>query len=438
MMFTYPSRLQTLLLMLPAWAFAHAVLVLRVLPLGLNPFGKIEHPLHLTILYGLAAASGVFASVLAARRAHILGWSLPPLLSLLIHVPFFGAGLALWLAASGDESEQQSAAPTAVAGRLVIPFLLAFIFAIGLSVGLTYLEELQGLPFGLKKTGGYFGWAIFAGLPFAAGISTSVVIRRHGGTFAQALGAALTLIGAILLILCASLMEGIVCVLMAAPFGALLGFLGAAVGFALARRRVADGQLQAAAWLAIIALVGLEGWNPPAPLDQQVATEIIINAPAERIWAELHDIRDLPAPKEFLFVFGVAHPLATVTDGSGVGAARLCKLSTGDMPEIITVWKPNQELRFKVLATPPAMRELGFFGQTIDAAHLHSAYTSLEGGFRLIPLGDGRTKVIGESRYLLNLAPATYWNLWTAKIVHLVHRRVLEYVKSRAEAAPKA
>jgi hypothetical protein len=129
--------------------------------------------------------------------------------------------------------------------------------------------------------------------------------------------------------------------------------------------------------------------------------------------------------------------MGTVTEGQGVGAARLCRLSTGDMPEIVTVWKPCEELRFKVLSTPPAMKELGFFGRTINAAHLHSAYASLEGGFVLVPLSSERTRVIGESRYRLNIAPAAYWNLWTKEIVHMVHRRVLEHVKTEAERSPK-
>jgi hypothetical protein len=436
-MISRPSRLQTILLMLPTWAFAHAVLIFRVLPL--NPKGGVLIPnmaLPLVIFVGLAGGCALLASYVAARRAAILGWSLPPLLGLLIHVPFAGAGLALWLAATGEEEERTSSAPTAVAGRLVVPFLLGVWACLGLLAGYEHLERLGQIPFGLKQTGGYFGLAIFAGLPFATGVSSGVILRRAGGSFGQAIGAALTLVGAIILILCAFAMEGIVCVVMAAPFGAGLAFLGVVAGYFLARNKAHDGTLQSAAWLAIVGLVLLEGWHPPAPLEDRASSEVVINAPTARVWAELHDIRDLPKTDNFLFQFGVAHPLGTVTDGQGVGSARLCKMSTGDMPEIVTVWKPGQELRFKVLSTPPSMRELGFFGQTIDAAHLHSAYASLDGGFKLEALPDGRTRLVGDSRYLLNLAPATYWNLWTKQIVRMVQRRVMEHVKTRAETSP--
>ena len=438
-MISKPSRLQTLLLMLPTWAFAHAVLIFRVLPL--SPTGGVLEPskvLPFVLLFSLAGGFACLASYVAARRAAALGWSLPPVLALLIHVPFFGAGLALWLAATGDEQEKESVSPTTVAGRLVVPFLVAAAACLLLSYGLTKLAEQGQLPLGLKSVGGYFGLATFLALPFAIGVSGGVVIRRAGGTFGQAVGAAMTLIGAVILVLCACLMEGIICVVMAAPIGAAIAFVGVVVGYFLARTKAADGTLQSAAWLSIIVIVALEGWNPPAPLEATTSSEVVINAPAARVWAELHDIRDLPPTENLLFQFGVAHPISTVTDGQGVGAARLCKLSTGDMPEIITVWKPGQELRFKVLSTPPSMRETGFFGKTIDTTHIHSAYASLEGGFKLTTLPDGRTRLVGESHYLLNIAPASYWNLWTEEIVHMVQRRVLEHVKTRAEAGPKS
>ncbi len=436
-MLTKPSRLFTILLMLPTWGFAHAVMIFRVLP-GKDLIFANYTPGHRFTLLSLAALCAIIASYVAARRATNLGWKSPSLLGLLIHVPIAGAGLALWLGATSDEEEGRSTAPTHVAGRLVVPFIVGFIACMALTWGCIYLEDIGKMPLGLKQTGGYFGLAIFAGLPFATGVSSGVIIRRAGGTFGQAIGASMTLIGAVILILCSMAMEGIICVFMAAPFGAGLAFLGATAGYFLARKRVADGTLQSAAWLSIVALVALEGWNPPAPLEDIASSEVIINAPAARVWAELHDIRDLPKTENLLFQFGVAHPMGTVTDGQGVGAARLCKLSTGDMPEIITVWKPGQELRFKVLSTPPSMRELGFFGQTIDAHHLHSAYASLEGGFKLTTLPDGRTRLVGESHYLLNIAPAAYWNLWTKEIVHMVQLRVLEHVKTRAEAGPKS
>jgi hypothetical protein len=194
-------------------------------------------------------------------------------------------------------------------------------------------------------------------------------------------------------------------------------------------------QVQSAAWLAVIVCAIGESIAPPAPLEDVVSSEVIINATPAQVWKQLKDIRDLPAPTEPLFVFGVAHPLeAYVVGEGGVGAARVCRLSTGDMPERITVWKPEQELKFIVLDTPAAMREATIFGQDLDGAHLHTTYTSLDGGFRLEALPNGQTHLIGTSRYLLAITPASYWNLWTREIVSQVQLRVMNHVKAKAEA----
>jgi hypothetical protein len=83
--------------------------------------------------------------------------------------------------------------------------------------------------------------------------------------------------------------------------------------------------------------------------------------------------------------------------------------------------------------TPAAMREATIFGRDLDGAHLHTTYTSLDGGFRLEALPNGQTRLIGTSRYLLTITPASYWNLWTREIVSQVQLRVMNHVKAKAE-----
>jgi hypothetical protein len=105
------------------------------------------------------------------------------------------------------------------------------------------------------------------------------------------------------------------------------------------------------------------------------------------------------------------------------------------MPELISAWAPEKELIFAVLDSPAAMKEATFFGRDLDAPHLHSTYASLDGGFRLEALPGGKTRLIGPSHYLLNVAPGFYWNIWTRHIVAQVQLRVMNHVKAQAEAA---
>jgi hypothetical protein len=300
--------------------------------------------------------------------------------------------------------------------------------------GLTALMEMKLFPQLNQQR--YLSLSLLFIVPLVTAGIAGFLSARAGRTLSQSIGAAFLTLTAILTILGFAAMEGVICILMAAPFVGLLGIIGALLGHWLATLTSRPAyQVQSAAWLAVIVCAIGESIAPPAPLEDVVSSEVIINATPAQVWKQLKDIRDLPAPTEPLFVFGVAHPLeAYVVGEGGVGAARVCRLSTGDMPERITVWKPEQELKFIVLDTPAAMREATIFGQDLDGAHLHTTYTSLDGGFRLEALPNGQTRLIGTSRYLLAITPASYWNLWTREIVSQVQLRVMNHVKAKAEA----
>jgi len=303
--------------------------------------------------------------------------------------------------------------------------------------GLTALMEMKLFPQLNQQR--YLSLSLLFIVPLVTAGIAGFLSARAGRTLSQSIGAAFLTLTAILTILGFAAMEGVICILIATPFVGLLGIIGALLGHWLATLTSRPAyQVQSAAWLAVIVCAVGESIAPPAPLEDVVSSEVIINATPAQVWKQLKDIRDLPAPTEPLFVFGVAHPLeAYVVGEGGVGAARVCRLSTGDMPERITVWKPEQELKFIVLDTPAAMREATIFGRDLDGAHLHTTYTSLDGGFRLEALPNGQTRLIGTSRYLLAITPASYWNLWTREIVSQVQLRVMNHVKAKAEAAQR-
>ena len=382
--------------------------------------------------------AGVLALLLTAwiayRRAARLRSDFAALWALLSCVPILGVGIALWLGTASDDDEAgQPGTSEKLAGQLVIPALLCW----AMISGLTALMEMQLFPQLNQQR--YLSLSLLFIVPLVTAGIAGFLSARAGRTLSQSIGAAFLTLTAILTILGFAAMEGVICILIAAPFVGLLGIIGALLGHWLATLTSRPAyQVQSAAWLAVIVCAIGESIAPPAPLEDVVSSEVIINATPAQVWKQLKDIRDLPAPTEPLFVFGVAHPLeAYVVGEGGVGAARVCRLSTGDMPERITVWKPEQELKFIVLDTPAAMREATIFGQDLDGAHLHTTYTSLDGGFRLEALPNGQTRLTGTSRYLLAITPASYWNLWTREIVSQVQLRVMNHVKAKAEAAQR-
>lgn len=435
----FPSRASYLFTGVPLAFLLNSLLVVRITPaLWDAQINIVKRDLAVTppdrtydfIVLGVAAVALLLTAWIAYRRAVRLRSDFAALWALFSCVPILGLGIALWLGTASDEDETgQPGTSEKLAGQLVVPALLCW----AMISGLTALVEMKLFPQLNQQK--YLSLSLLVIVPLVTAGIAGFLSARAGRTLSQSIGAAFLTLTAILTILGFAAMEGVICILMAAPFVGLLGIIGALLGHWLATLTSRPAyQVQSAAWLAVIVCAVGESVTPPAPLEDVVSSEVIINATPAQVWKQLKDIRDLPAPTEPLFVFGVAHPLETYVVGEGgVGAARVCRLSTGDMPERISVWKPEQELQFIVLDTPAAMREATFFGQELDGAHLHTTYTSLEGGFRLEALPNGQTRLIGTSRYLLAITPASYWNIWTREIVSQVQMRVMNHVKAKAE-----
>jgi Polyketide cyclase / dehydrase and lipid transport len=163
-----------------------------------------------------------------------------------------------------------------------------------------------------------------------------------------------------------------------------------------------------------------------------VATSIVVNAAPERVWQYVVAFPDITTQRDWVPRTGLAYPIRTRMEGAGVGSRRSCDLSTGTMQERVVVWDEPHLLRFVVTATPPAMREMGLYGP-IYPRHLDGYYISKEGQFALTQLPGGRTLVVGTSWYQHGLWPAEYWRWWSDTVVHHIHRRVLNHIRTLAE-----
>lgn len=445
----FPSRTAYLFLGLPFVLLLNSLLLIRITP-GLSQGIKEIHGWFFVVssdqrlaisdfnepyswvLIGAAGVALLASAWLSFARARRLDSDFPALWALLACVPLLGIGVAIWLGSLNDE-ESRSSGPTAwkLAGQLALPALFCWLMLVALAA----VVETKVFP--IPGASNYLSGSCLIALPLVTAGLAGFLSARAGRSIGEGIGAAFLTMMAVLTALGFAAMEGVICVLMAAPFVGLLALIGAPIGHGLAKLTNRPSyQVQSAAWLLVVVVATAERFTPPAPLEDSVSSEVIINATPAQVWAQLKDIRGLPKPTEPLFVFGVAHPLETFVVGEGrVGAQRVCRLSTGDMPELISAWVPEKELKFTVLETPATMREATLFGRDLDAAHLHSTYASLDGGFRLEALPGGRTRLVGTSHYLLTVAPSAYWNLWTRHIVAQVQLRVMNHVKAKAEAA---
>jgi hypothetical protein len=81
------------------------------------------------------------------------------------------------------------------------------------------------------------------------------------------------------------------------------------------------------------------------------------------------------------------------------------------------------------------MRELTPYAQ-ITPRHLDGYLRTTRGEFRLMPLAGGGTRLEGRTWYRLDMGPEAYWQLFTDALIHRIHLRVLEHIKTEAERGP--
>ena len=280
-----------------------------------------------------------------------------------------------------------------------------------------------------------YGWGLFVGMPFCLGFGSVVLygLARPQG-FAACMGIAFlatTLVGVAMLF---AAMEGFICLLMAAPIGYFLTFVGAVVGYAIQSRPWSNHHspfLLLALMLTLPSLMGAEALAQPEPPLLEVRTVIDIDAPPEKVWQHVVSFPPLPEPEEWFFRAGIAYPIRAEIHGHGPGAVRHCIFSTGAFVEPIEVWDEPYLLRFRVTEQPCPMVEWSPFD--IHPPHLDHYLVSRRGQFHLIPLPGGRTRLEGTTWYTNHMWPAAYWQLWSDPIIHQIHQRVLEHIKRQVE-----
>lgn len=302
------------------------------------------------------------------------------------------------------------------------------------------LGTLLGVSFAVALTAistlllGEYGVVLFFTTPAIVGATASwwynrEVLRSVGGSIGVALLSVCIAAGALLLFA----LEGIICLLMAAPIGLVLGALGGAVGRALAVGGRTSTTQMALLCLALPLIAAAEARVPNTLPLREVATTIVIDAPPEAVWPNVVGFSELPEAPSWLHRLGVAYPMRARIEGEGVGAVRHCEFSTGAFVEPITTWDAPNRLSFDVIAQPVPMHEWSPY-RHVHPPHLDGYLQSHRGEFRLIRLPDGRTQLEGSTWYTMDLAPTPYWMVWSDAILHGIHRRVLRHVKVLSES----
>jgi hypothetical protein len=286
-----------------------------------------------------------------------------------------------------------------------------------------------------------YGSALFIANPFVCGALAALLYNFNfpAPRLRASMGVALLCGGLMISSLLISGLEGLGCIVMAVPMGLPMFALGGCAGHYLGwptHGRVSAGTTVIALLAVSPLLMGAEYLQGAPAQERMVRTEVIVEGNAEAVWQEVIAFSPIPPPEEFLFRAGIAYPIDAEIQGEGVGAIRHCNFSTGSFVEPITAWEPPHRLAFDVTEQPDPMTEWSPYGD-IHPPHLDWALRSSRGEFLIQQLDDGRTALIGTTWYTVHLTPELYWGTVSDAIIHRIHKRVLEHIRSQVEAAPK-
>ncbi len=374
---------------------------------------------------------GVMLTIRRLRSA-----ALPLWLAIFFFLPVINLILFIALCVLPEQPNPQWNAPTP--RRWWSPTALVPDNPYGSAAFAVFVTALLGWGFTVMGAEGFelYGVGLFVGLPFCLGVIASLIHGVHAPrAFQSCLAVSLGALGGVFTLMLVFALEGVICLIMAAPIWVGCTTVGAAAGYVIqAQRSEANWKrMLLIALFASPAMMGMERVFQPTPPLRYVVTEVVIDRPPEEVWPNVVAFPPLDEPDDWLFRAGVAYPMLARIEGTGVGAVRYCEFSTGPFVEPITIWDPPHKLAFDVTHNPSPMRELSFYDH-VEPPHLHGFMVSQRGQFELIALPDGRTRLVGTTWYRNHMSPQVYWTLWSDHIIHRIHGNVLDHIAAVTNA----
>lgn len=387
-----------------------------------------EHGIRMLVLALVAIVDLAVAWLLlgsAIRRAETTGRS--ALVACLAAVPLVQIPIIAWLGWS--KSPEETGMPVA-GNRIPLETVIT-----GLVAGLVVAVALEILSTLVFRT---YGFVLFLGSPFIIGCVTGYIGNRRSDIGASAttrLVLSACFLGCVFLLAVA--LEGVLCIILAAPLIALTAWLGGLMGRAIALQGPGSAPGRTASSFVVLPLLLAIDWVAPPDFAFESVESIRVSAPQRDVWDAIVHMGPIPDPPALPFRWGLAYPMSGNIRGSGVGAIREGVFSTGVAYERVTAWHPNEELSFTVLSDPPTLHEISPYRE-VHAPHLNGYFRTLDARFTITQLADGHTLLTLTTRHELLLGPTFYWLPVAKWAVYTNKRRVLMHFAQQAEATAAA
>jgi hypothetical protein len=235
-------------------------------------------------------------------------------------------------------------------------------------------------------------------------------------------------------------MESLVCILMAAPVMMFMAILGGLSTQEIIRGRQArarrNGRMYVTALVLLPYLVApLENRFTLPQAIRTTDTQIVIDAPPEKVWANIARVRAISSSElQSLPVYwmGFPRPIEATLSHDGVGGVRHATFERHVLfIETVTRWDEPRLLSFTIHADgdfiPPASfdRHVTVGGQFFDV---------LDGTYEIERLGPERVILHLSSNHRLSTRFNWYSGLWSNWIMAQIQNSILHVIKERCEA----
>lgn len=232
----------------------------------------------------------------------------------------------------------------------------------------------------------------------------------------------------------ASLLEGLICLVLVGPVFCVAALVGGLLAGLLHNHfRVNKSTIPAFALLPVL-VAPMEGLLPPAQSIQSVTNTIHIAAPPERVFAQLADVQNI-RPDELGFAFmhliGLPKPVAAEMRCDGGGCARTSHWEKNVwFQEVITEWHAPTAMRYRFV-----IPQGGIPREALDRhVEVGGEYFDLvDGAYELKPSSDGGTELSLTTRFNNKSQLKLYGDLWGSMVLKDFHRSILGLMKHRSE-----
>jgi len=321
-------------------------------------------------------------------------------------------------------------------GRIIVALLLALVFAGGVYLLVGRYDRATQQP-----RAELIGIGFLIVLPLATGALATFISDPLGEHPRRAWQVPLWLMLAVIVASAIVLREGTICILMLTPFWLTSAMAGGWLTYRL-RKLFPGGRSYSASLLAAPLLVlQIEPLIPIPETRHEVERSVIVAASAQRLWPLVEGVGAVRADEGIWTVshdlIGLPRPRQARLDGGGFGATRWAVWGEKRdivFREMIDHWSPGSGIGWRF-----AFDDLRGWESTDRHLMPDGPYYRIErGGYRLEPLGDGRTRVTLTTRYSMRTHFTAYAALWGELFLGDIENNVLAIIRERAERGGKA